>query len=317
MSALLSRRSALTALAGLASACGGPRLSPAVRAQRYPVATRTLRVPGGHVAYADLGRGDPTLLLIHGLASSLGAWTRNLAPLAARHRVIAVDLPGYGRSSGQDVPGSMAYFADVIDGVITALRLRDVVLVGHSMGGQIALTHALRHPGRARALVLCAPAGFEVFDEREAALLKGATTPQAIMATPPERVRANVAANFVTVPDDARFIAEDRLRLIGDPGFSGYATAVSRSVAGMLDGPVFARLPEIQAPTLVLFGEEDRLIPNRLLHRDSTTSDVAERGAAQLPRGRLLKIPQAGHFVMLEQGARVNEEILGFVGALP
>ena len=305
-------------LALLLTGCAGPRMGQSFRDLRYPVATQLLDVEGVQVAYSDSGGAQdaPALLLIHGLGSYLPAWSQNLAALAQHHRVVAIDLPGFGRSSKGNYNYSMEFFARVVDGVIERLKLARVVMVGHSMGGQIALTHALLFPGKAQALALCAPAGLEVFDGPEGTWLAEATGKDTIKATPPEGIYVNLAGNFYDMPKAARFMAEDRVKIIGGPDFDGYAYAVSRSVAAMLDGPVVERLPQIQLPVLGVYGKDDGLIPNPFLHGGSTRA-VAEKGVARLPRGRLVLVPRAGHFVMFEQAARVNQEILGFVAALP
>ena len=168
-------------------------------------------------------------------------WARNVDALAAGHRVVAIDLPGYGKSQKGNFEYSMAFYARVVDGVIDALGLKHVVLVGHSMGGQIALTHALRYPGKAEALVLVAPAGFERFGRGEGTWLAEAVDKDYVARTPAEAVYANLAGNFYAMPPEARFMVDDRLRVIGGPDFDAYTYAVARSVYAMVHEPVLDR----------------------------------------------------------------------------
>ncbi len=296
--------------------CAPPRLGLSFRQLDYPAPTRTVAVDGVDISYVELGRGEPTLLLLHGLNSYIPAWSRNLDDLAARHHVVAIDLPGYGRSSKANYRYSMAFFARAVEGVIEALRLGRVVLVGHSMGGQVALTHALAYPGRAEALVLAAPAGFETFSPGERAALIETLSKQAIALTPPERIYAGFASTFAgDVPADAMFMVRDRIAIIGGPDFDGFCYAVARSVAAMAYGPVFERLPAIAVPVLAVFGSDDRLIPNPLIHGGSTRA-VAERAVARLPRGRLVMLPRVGHFVQWEAAAAFDRLLLDFVDGL-
>ena len=81
----------------------------------------------------------------------------------------------------------------------------------------------------------------------------------------------------------------------------------------MLAHPVRTQLRQIQRPTLILFGEDDKLIPNRLLHPTLTTHAVANIGDTDIPDSRLLMIPRAGHMVMYEQAGAVNRAIRAFV----
>jgi pimeloyl-ACP methyl ester carboxylesterase len=226
--------------------------------------------------------------------------------------VVAIDLPGYGKSSKENYRYSMAFFADVVDRVIDALKLKRVVLVGHSMGGQIAMTHALRHPGRAEALVLIAPAGLETFGEGEGSWLGEAVSKTFVMLTPPEAVYNNVAVNFFHMPNEARFMVDDRLRIIGGPDFDAYAYAVSRSVYAMIHEPVAAHLDELKLPTLVVFGAEDQLIPSATLHGGSAQK-VAEAALPKLPQAKLVMVPHAGHMVQFERPQEVDAAIVAFL----
>ena len=120
------------------------------------------------VAYIDAGTGPETLLLIHGLAANAGFWRYNIPALAQHYRVIAVDLPGFGRSQKrQSYAYDMSFYAATLQRLLDELGIRTVVPVGHSMGGQIALTMALQSPDRVSRLVLLAPAGVESFDQGE------------------------------------------------------------------------------------------------------------------------------------------------------
>jgi pimeloyl-ACP methyl ester carboxylesterase len=282
----------------------------------YPMPVSHLRVDGIEIAFSDAGVGSPTLLLIHGLGSYMPVWQRNLDALSAQHRVVAIDLPGYGKSDKGNFEYSMAFYARVVDRVIDALALEHVVLVGHSMGGQIALTHALRFPGKAAALVLVAPAGFERFGPGEGPWLAEVVDKDYVARTPPEAVYANVAINFWSMPKEARFMVDDRLRVVGGPDFDDYAYAIARSVYAMVHEPVLDRLQQIRVPALVIFGADDGLIPNPVLHGGSTRS-VAEAGTARLARGRLVLVPRAGHMVQFERPAEFDAAVLAFLKEVP
>ena len=289
-----------------------PRVGYSFRQLAYPVPTRYLELDGIEVAYSELGQGEPALVLIHGLGSYLPVWERNLAPLAAHHRVIAIDLPGYGRSSKASYRYSMHFFAEVVQAVIDRLHVGRVVLVGHSMGGQIALTHALLHPGRAEALVLAAPAGLERFGRGEGRWLAEAVSKEFVEATPLDGIYTNLAGNFSHMPKEAQFMADDRVRVIGGADFDGYAYAVSRSVNAMIEEPVLDQLCRIQVPVLVTFGADDGLIPNPILHGGDTRK-LAENAVSRFPRAELVMIPRAGHMVQFEQPRLWNRAVLQFL----
>ncbi len=278
----------------------------------YPVHQITLS-NGVELAYIDEGKGDFTLLFIHGLGSYLPAWKKNIAELSTQYRCIALDLPGYGKSDKGDHAYNMSFFANIIRAFIMHLQLEQVVLVGHSMGGQIAITAVLQQPNIAERLVLVAPAGFEIFREEEAQWLRNIYNPLMLKATSVEQIRRNFELNFVQFPEDAEFMYEDRLYMRETEEYDRYCHMIPKCVAGMLDEPVFQRLKELRLPVLVVYGEADALIPNRFLHPKLTTQAVAEAGAQSIPNSQLTLLPQAGHFVQWEQARLLNEVIKAFL----
>jgi pimeloyl-ACP methyl ester carboxylesterase len=276
----------------------------------YPDDVQTTTVDGREIAFVDRGEGDP-LLFVHGLGSNLSLWRETLDAFDNSHRVLALDLPGYGLSGKKDVPGTMSFFAEVVTGFLDERGIDTVTYVGVSMGGQVTL--ALEAPERLRRLALVSPAGIEQFTSEEAEALKNATTAEGIVNTSDEQVRQNTALNFAEWTDEYAWIIEQRHALSERDDFAAYAKANARSVAGMLEGPVRDRLGEIDVPTLVLFGAGDKLIPNQYLHADMTTADVAERARTALPNATVHLVDDAGHLLMLERTEAFQEKLRAFL----
>jgi pimeloyl-ACP methyl ester carboxylesterase len=115
--------------------------------------SHTVRLGTLDVHYLETGSGHP-LLLLHGGTATAAAWSEQLPALAARYRVIAPDTRGHGRTNNPDMRLSYAQYADDAAALIDALGLKAPLVVGYSDGGQAALELALRHPGKAAALVL-------------------------------------------------------------------------------------------------------------------------------------------------------------------
>lgn len=279
----------------------------------YPAQVDSVDVDGRTIAYVDRGDG-PALLFVHGLGSNLSLWREHLDAFTASHRVLALDLPGYGLSGKEDVPGSMGFFADAIAGFLDALDVDRVTYVGVSMGGQIGLTMALRHPERIDRMALVSPAGIEAFSEKDAAAITSMMTPEAIRATPDARVAQNVKLNFATYSDEHAWLIEQRHAVAARDDFDAYAAANAASVRGMLDGPVLDRLDSLDLPTLILFGAGDKLIPNRFLHPDQTPASVAEDARQALPDADVRLIDDAGHLLMLERPAVFESALRDFLG---
>lgn len=278
----------------------------------YPDDVQTTTVDGREVAFVDRGEGDP-LLFVHGLGSNLSLWREALDAFDDSHRVLALDLPGYGLSGKTDVPGTMSFFADTVTGLLDEREINEVTYVGVSMGGQVGLTLALEAPERVRRLALVSPAGIEPFSPKEAAAMKQATTAEGILNTTDEQVRQNTTLNFAEWNDRYAWIIEQRHALSERDDFAAYAKANARSVAGMLESDVRDRLGEIDVPALVLFGAGDRLIPNPYLHPDMTTTDVADRAREALPEATVRMVETAGHLLMLERPERFRQELHAFV----
>ncbi len=282
----------------------------------YPAHTQQVTLASGlSIAYVSEGPVDApmTLVMVHGLGSNLKCWQKNIAELSGTYRCVALDLPGYGRSGKGDYAFDIAFFAAALQEFIQALKLERVVLVGHSMGAQIAMTAVLQSPQLAQKLVLLAPAGFETFTDQERAWFQMVYTPAILKATTPEQIRKNFELNFFRFPADAEFMIQDRLIMRETPDYDAYCQMIPRCVMGMLHQPVFDKLPQIQIPALVIYGEQDALIPNRILHKTLTTAEVAQAGAARLPAGQLKWASATGHFVQWEGADQVNRYLLDFL----
>ena len=270
----------------------------------YPYPVQRIQLPENReIAYVEEGKGPYTLVMVHGLGSYLPVYTKLINELQGDYRCIALDLPNYGKSGRGDYAFSMSFFAETLDAFIKELKLEKVILVGHSMGSQVALTLALKKPAYLKGMVLLAPAGIETFTAEQKSWYASVMTPQLVKATPVAQIERNFEVNFHgnKLPEDARFMLEDRLRMRADTQeYDRYCQMIPKCVMGMLNEPVFDRLPDLDVPALIVFGEEDGLIPNRLLHPGLTTRQVAELGRERI-RGSVLKmLSPCGHFVPWE-----------------
>lgn len=306
------------ALLLLLSACALQKEAPSVQSfddLSYPFPTAKVKLPDGlEVAYFDEGEGKEVILFIHGLGSYAPAWKKNIEALRNNYRCLAIDLPGYGKSSKGKYEASMTYYATVVKGFLDALGIEKATLAGHSMGGQIAITAALAYPDKVKRLILVAPAGFEAFHKGERQWFREVLSPRGVKLTTVEQIRENMAWNFYELPPDAEFMITDRIAMRDAAGFDAYCYIIPECVKGMVDEPVFDELPNVQQPALAIFGHQDNLIPNRFLN-GGETEDIGKQGVAQMPDARLLMIDKAGHFVHFEKADPVNEAILEFMRA--
>ncbi len=281
---------------------------------QYPFPVKKIHLPNdGHtIAYAELGSGDKTIIFIHGLGSYAPAWSRNFEELGKHYHCIVIDLPGYGKSTKEPHSGLMSYYAGVIKEFVGELGLKRVYLAGHSMGGQISITTALIYPDIVEGLILVVPAGFERFTAGQKQWFRDVMTPKGVKFTTAEAIQNNLATNFYRVPKEVEFMITDRLRMRKAIDFDGYCYAVVQSVKGMIDEPVIAYLGDIKVPTLIFFGENDNLIPNRYLN-PGRTIDIAQYGASKISNSKLVMVPKCGHFLMFEKTEVFNSEVREFL----
>ncbi len=265
-----------------------------------------------NLAYIDEGQGSETIIFIHGLGSYIPAWKKNIEVLSKNYRCIAIDLPGYGKSSKNPHSGLMSFYAGVISRLIDELGLEKVTLAGHSMGGQISIVAALEYPEKVKNLVLVDPAGFELFHPGQKLWFKDVMSPNLVRLTTLEAIETNLATNFYNMPDDALFMIEDRIAMRTADDFENYCFAVSQSVTGMVDEAVFDKLKLIDQPTLIFFGENDNLIPNRYLN-PGKTEPIARAGANEIKNSQLIMVPECGHFMMFEKPEIFNAEVVKFI----
>ncbi|MCU0374780.1 MAG: alpha/beta fold hydrolase, partial [Chitinophagaceae bacterium] len=197
-------------LVGLAMVLAVPTCKVAAQANCMQPAGFTFRqalLPSGTtLSYVDSGRGD-ALILIHGLGGNAGHWQMNIGPLAAAgYRVIALNLPGYGGTlapAGITGATSLKAYAAALSELVAHLGLKKAALMGHSMGGQVAILLALQKPNWLHALLLAAPAGLEVFTAAEGGMLRQFATPAYFEQQDSAAIRQSFLRNFYQLPPTA------------------------------------------------------------------------------------------------------------------
>ena len=273
---------------------------------------------GTTLQYREYGEGEVVLLMIHGLGSNSRAFDKLLNSTSRHFRSVVVDLPGYGASEQGELEPGMKNYADVLTAFINQQAYTGVVLVGHSMGGQIALTMAQQKGDKPwlKGVFLLAPAGVETFSEADRNWFAQYVTPQTMSMLTAEQIKANFDVNFATgkTPDDALFMYEDRMMLMKDDArYQQYLETVGSNINAMLTEPVIDSFPEIEQPVWVVYGEQDYLIPNRILHPGLTMENLKANCNFTHPKSRFLTIQNAGHFLVWDQPERIAELLKEFL----
>ncbi|MBN1811090.1 MAG: alpha/beta hydrolase [Anaerolineae bacterium] len=244
------------------------------------------------VSHGAEERESFSLVLIHGAGGSRLDWPPELRRLGQARlpgaTVYTLDLPGHGRSSGKGRDAIEDYAADVV-AFLDAVGIERAVVVGHSMGGAIALTMALDSPERVAGIVLIATG----------ARLRVA--PSILERVPTDFEAAlDIITRYAWAPEASSQLVDlgrERLREAGPDVLLGDLTACDRF-------DVMERLGEIAVPTLVVAGSADQLAPVK----------YARHLAKHIPEARLAIIEGAGHMVMLERPAEVAGVVCEFLG---
>lgn len=307
---------AVLALALLAMAFRAPDRSLESLVARWappPSEFIELALPGGStqlVHLRDQGpRSErPPLVLLHGTAASLHTWEGWVRQLSREHRVISVDLPGFGLT-GPSASGDYrdAAYVDFVAALLDRLKLGPVVIGGNSLGGQIAWQFAARWPGRVRGLVLVdagglmfqsdsVPPGFQVARSPWLQTLAGSFLPRPLVQRSVQSVFGDPSRVSAALVD--RYF-ELTLR-------EGNRQALIQRLAQLEPGRHADELDRLRTPTLILWGEQDRLIPPAL----------AEEFKRRIAGSQLTVFPGLGHVPQEEDPESTVRPVLAFLNSL-
>lgn len=264
------------------------------------------------VEYLVAGRGSPVLLL-HGTADSAHSWRWTMPFLASAHTLYAPSLPGFGASDKPHFDYSPASLTAFVVSLLDQLDLKRVRVIGHSLGGLIAVHLALRHPGRVPALTLIGSAGLgvEINPMVRSQIVPGTGEFLTLWGkTPLGAWQWSVGLSHLLFakPWSIPWPWYDRLyRMALLPGYLE-ATLLTLRAVNTLWGQreseiVLDELHRLNMPTLVLWGDRDLIFPVR--HGRSAV--------AHLPRGRLEVLPGCGHTAQVEQPERVAAALSSFL----
>ena len=237
------------------------------------------------------GSPKPTLLLFHGVGEvGTGDYYPVLAQLSRERHVIAVDLPGFGRSDPTDKDFGPDRLVAAVETVVRVCAPGELDVLGHSSGAALALLFTAEHPRAVRRLIVADAAGIL----RPEVLLSG----QLHQALKPMDDKAEVVQNVAQAVGGAMIRAVQALvpnaKAIADSGLLGDSPSIHAATA-LLDYNFGYAIERVRAPTLILWGEDDQVAPPRIAHL------LDDR----IPRSQLLFIPDSGHVLMKDQPERM------------
>ena len=280
----------------------------------YPLEVKSIDIGESiEMAYMDSGVGNQTIVFLHGLANYAASWRRQIEFHSGTFRCIAPDLPGNGLSSGGDFPFTMTFYAECIKRFLDRLQCGPVTLVGHSMGGQAGLMMALRYPELVERLVLIAPAGVEHFNVLDKMLMKNMMQLGDYFCSDELHLETAIRESFEQQSEDTGILIDELKAIMNEQSLGAWRKMCTASLNAMIDEPVYPYLKQVACNTLILFGANDKLIPNKMLHPFASPETVAIEAAVLIPKSDLRIIKGAGHFVHIERSKEVNDFISGFM----
>jgi pimeloyl-ACP methyl ester carboxylesterase len=268
---------------------------------------RRVSLPGAEVSYVEIGEGEP-ILFLHGISGCWQNWLENLPHFSRGHRVIALDLPGFGASPMPSWEIDMPAYGRLVHDFCEKLGIEGATVVGNSMGGFVAVEAATTDPARFSRLVLVSAAGILNTWNPEA---RATATAYAWKQLGPlvadrgewiishPRSRRAVLGPFMRYPSRLRadLLWEQMNGGMRCPGFGDALRALIRH-------DVRERLGAIEMPTMIVWGQSDRVIPMA----------AALSYHRRIPHSRLEIFERTGHVPQLERPARFNALLDDFLG---
>lgn len=235
----------------------------------------------GPLSYLEMGDpSGPPVVFLHGFGADLLTWSLCLVPLASRYRVIALDLPGHGRSGADVGPGTLGFMTDWLDEALDVLDVPAAHLVGHSMGGKIALGYTLKQCARVKSLALISPAGLGgAFHLDALSAFLNTNTAEA----------AEILARHLLGPRGQSVGPALTRSLLDANSEPQRAAAMKRMLSQALTYGLAVSLEDfdwqqVRCPLTLMWGDHDRLIPLPEPHRLPAHAPVhVIAGAGHLP----------------------------------
>ncbi|MDT4969420.1 MAG: hypothetical protein QOJ64_4157 [Acidobacteriota bacterium] len=276
-----------------------------VPAQAAPQTTPAVKddfvtIYGAKIHYVESGTG-PVVVLLHGLGGNSGNWVFNIPVLAQKYRVIVPDQLGFGKSDKPLINYRIATFVDFLDAFLKQLKVERASIVGNSLGGWVAAAYSLAHPEKLERLVLVDAAGLALPPDVDMALLMklNPSTREGM-----KELASRVFYNKLIFLSDAFIDASMAARINAGDGYT--IRSVSESIM-LGDEFLDKRLTGVKAPTLIIWGREDGLLP---------LAD-GQRFQKAIPNSQLLVFDKCGHVPQVEKVAEFNAALLKFLEAAP
>jgi len=278
---------------------------------KYSPENQFMRVRGIDTRYWEEGKNGLPVVLVHGLGGLMENWEHNVESLSGSRRVYAVDLAGFGLTEKPSAPYSIGYLADFLQDFISRKNIGRAGFIGHSLGAGIIIELCLRNPDMVDKLVLVGGLGFGRKMAMELRLLAIPYLGEQLNKPSYDGVKGFFHLLF----ENKELVTEEAvgsyLKIFSRPGAPQAYLAALRSCANLaglkkeIVSKTFEHAGRIHAPTLILWGENDRIIP----------VEQAWIGEKLLPDARVYIFNNCGHMPQIECADEFNARVLDFLNA--
>lgn len=265
-------------------------------------AQKTIETDDGHEAIATASKDKPTVVLVHGFASSIENWAPVIPALSKSYRIIAMDLKGFGWTDRPEGDYSPEAQAKIILRLMDTRGVKQAAIVAHSWGSSVAMMALLQAPERFTRVALY---DAWLYEDQLPAFFHWARVGgvgEALFGLYyNERPDERMSLAFYDKKFVSERLVEEVEKALDRPGTRAAALAASR---GQRYADVEARYKTMDKPTLLLWGREDAVTPIR----------YGERLSRELPNARMVVYPRCGHFPMIEARDASNRDLMAFLG---
>jgi pimeloyl-ACP methyl ester carboxylesterase len=273
-----------------------------------------LQLPSGiKIHYARSGKGKQPIIFIHGLSNAWQVWAGCMGALYEEADCIAIDLPGCGLSSRGDYSYTIEFYVQAVRETCNILfPQQEVILCGHSMGGQIAARLSIEQPQMVKQLILIAPAGFEIYSPAEQMMFSLGNIITPLFASDTDLLETAITESFYSISDTGKRLRTVIVDMYKKDSPAAYKKMIQQSMQAMMKEPVLHDAKKITCPTLIIFGAQDQFIPNKMMHLGSP-AQIGSLTQKAISKSILKMLPLCGHFAHVENYDQVSQEIMQFI----
>lgn len=268
------------------------------------------------MAYIEEGNAKQSIIFLHGIEGSLAQWEINIDSLKRNYRCFAIDFLGFGASEkvfDTQQTNLLDFYAQNIIDFIEKKKLEKVNLIGNDFGAQVAILVLAKRPDLVKKTVLVSPLGFETLSMLEIATIAENYNRLFFENLDEEGINEQMQKRFFRMPFLAQNLVKNRLKLKNTKDFVAYCAVQEQCIKAQFGRDMKLELNAILAPTLLVFGKNDLIIPNKEFNSNLSLETLAKKAQNQIKNSELRFFEAAGHWLATEKPLEFNLVLTEFL----